>query len=100
MPSRSVAARLASAALVGLAIGWVDSRPGYDATGLTAVALLVAGAAFALLTPARWWLAGLLVGVWVPLLERSAAPLAAVAFALAGASAGRLLHDRERAHGQ
>jgi hypothetical protein len=81
------------AAGAGLAIAVVDSRPGFDAVGLTVVALIAAAAIAVVLagarrlTPAAFL--GLIVGIWVPLLELpgSAGPasLAAVAFAIAGA---------------
>ena len=45
---------------VGCAIAWMDTRPSWDDTGVTAGALLVA-AGLAALGGARWWLAALLV---------------------------------------
>ena len=44
----------------GLAIAWMDTRPTWDDTGITAAALLVASGLAAALG-ARWWLAALLV---------------------------------------
>lgn len=80
--------------VIGLAIAIVDSRPGWDDTGVTAAALLLATFAIALAAGRRPWLWALLVGVWTPLLELSAsgqpASLIALAFAGMGAAAGYL----------
>ena len=84
------------AAGAGIAIAWVDSRPGFDAVGSTVITLILAAWLAVLIGDIRSvavaMLTGLLVGIWVPLLELSgssgAASLAAVAFALAGALGG------------
>lgn len=47
----------ALALLASLALGWVDTRPNWDDTGISAGLLLI-GAAVAGLTGAPWWLAG------------------------------------------
>ena len=77
---------------LGLAIAWVDSRPGWDDTGITAVGLLTAGAVTAAISGRRPLLWALLVGAWTPLLEIPAsgdpAPLIALGFALAGSLLG------------
>ena len=92
---------LLAGAVVGAAIGYIDSRPGYDATGLTVVGLLAGAACCSYLAPPRLWLlAGVLVGMWVPLFERSLDSLAALGFALVGAAAGRFAFSaRGVAHG-
>lgn len=80
------------AALAGIALAAIDSRPGWDDTAITAA--LVAGAAFIVAAAAgrRPWLWALLVGGWTPALEipASGQPVSAVAllFALIGALAG------------
>jgi hypothetical protein len=80
------------AAATGAAIAYVDSRPSWDDTGLTAFAVLLASGVFALWIPRRWWLWAILVGAWVPLVEiirgGNAASLLALAFAAAGAAIG------------
>ena len=77
---------------LGLAIAWVDSRPGWDDTGITAVSLVAAGAITAALSGHRPLLWAVLVGVWTPLLEIPAsgdpAPLIALGFACAGSLLG------------
>lgn len=82
------------AIVVGLIIGWVDSRPTWDDTGLTAAAVFLAAAFFAALTPRRPWLWGLAVGAWIPLFgiigSHHVGSLLALAIALGGAFAGAL----------
>ena len=76
----------------GLAVAWMDSRPGFDATGITAGLLLIAGAVAAFVSRRRPWLWALAAGMWVPWFEiRDASmiePFAALAFAGIGAAAG------------
>jgi hypothetical protein len=82
---------------IGVAVGFVDSRPSWDDTGVTAAMLLLASALVAGLS-SRWpWLWALLVGAWVPILEirggsglgsLSALPIAALG-ALAGYAVAR-----------
>ncbi len=81
-----------AAALVGLGVAYVDSRPTWDDTGITAGVLLIAAAAAAALAGRRPWLWALLVGVWTPAVEialsHQFASLAALAFAAVGAAVG------------
>ena len=79
------------AILCGLGISWMDSRPGWDDTGVTAGALLLASGIIALLAPRRVWLIALAVGVWIPLhaivTNSDARMLLVLLFPLAGAYA-------------
>jgi hypothetical protein len=83
---------IAAAAALGAAIGYVDSRPGWDDTGITAGLLILAAGAAAAVSGRRPWLWALLVGAGTPLFEiptgGSPASLAALAFAALGAIAG------------
>jgi hypothetical protein len=86
-----VRSRLAvtAALTAGLAIGWVDSRPRWDDTGVTAFALLAAAAATTAVARRRPWLIALAVGLPTPLLERSSGGAwAALVFAAVGAGIG------------
>jgi hypothetical protein len=88
----SRAALIALALGVGLLIAFADSRPGWDSTGVTAGALLVAAAGTAYLGRNRPWLWALLVGLPTPVIEMTAlgstGSLLALVFASAGATIG------------
>lgn len=95
--SRSVSGLLGYAfdLCAGLAIAWVDSRPGWDDTGITIGALLIATllAGLARIPP---WLAVLLTAgpLLVAELPRGTGVLLAVPFALAGAYGGAWLRKQ------
>jgi hypothetical protein len=75
----------------GLAIAVLDSRPGWDDTGVTAILLLAGAFVAALASGRRPWLWALLVGAWTPLVEigtGTTGSLLALAFAAGGAFAG------------
>lgn len=79
----------------GIALAFIDSRPSWDDTGVTAGALLVVAFLLGALEPRRPWAAALAVGIWIPLLgiagSRNYGSLLALAVAFAGAYAGSLL---------
>jgi hypothetical protein len=87
---------LGAAVAVGLAIAWVDSRPKWDDTGITAGMLLLTAGVLGLMGPRRPWLWALGIGVWIPLHQLVQAPtmgnalggLVILAFPMAGAYAG------------
>jgi hypothetical protein len=83
------------AAAVGAAIGFVDSRPGWDDTGITAGLLVLTAGGAAAVSGRRPWLWALLVGAWTPLFGvatgGSVASLAALGFAAVGAVVGWLV---------
>ncbi|MFN2519703.1 MAG: hypothetical protein ABR525_01515 [Candidatus Limnocylindria bacterium] len=80
------------AALAGLGVAYIDSRPTWDDTGITAGVLLIAAAASAAVAGRRPWLWALLVGVWTPAFEialsHQLGSLVALVFAAAGAAGG------------
>ena len=84
-----------AAAAIGLAIGYVDSRPTWDDTGITVSLILLASAIASTLSGRRPWLWALLVGAWVPLFEiwgsGGAASLIGLGVAAVGAMVGYLL---------
>jgi hypothetical protein len=85
---------LVLAAGLGIAIAWIDSRPTWDDSGITAGLLVLTAAVFGALRPAKPWLWGLAVGVWIPLIgvgHRNPGTLLALAAALFGAYLGALL---------
>ncbi len=80
------------AVLVGLAIAYMDSRPTWDDTGVTAGAIALVACILAFASPNRPWLTALAVGAWVPIFGLafgwSWASLFAIVVALVGAYFG------------
>jgi hypothetical protein len=80
---------------VGTALGYVDSRPLWDDTGVTALAVLVSTFVLGALAPQRPWATALAVGIWIPVFgivgRGNYGSLLALAFAFAGAYGGMLL---------
>jgi hypothetical protein len=80
---------------VGILLGYIDSRPGWDDTGVTAVAVLATSLVLGALSPQRPWATALLVGAWIPLFgiltRANYGSLLALALAFAGAYAGVFL---------
>ena len=76
----------------GVAIGLVDSSPGWDSTGITAGALFLTAALVAWVGRDRPWLWALLVGLPTPLLDvlrtGNTGSVLALGFAIAGAAVG------------
>jgi hypothetical protein len=91
-----LAIAVAFACTAGLLLAWLDSRPGFDDTGVTATGLALAAALAVFIAGSRWPLVApalaALVGAWVPILEvpasGSPASLAALLFAAGGAGLG------------
>lgn len=80
------------ALVVGVGVAFIDSRPGWDDSGVTAVTLLVGAAIAAAVSGRRPWLWALLVGIWTALLEIPGSgtidSILALAFAGVGAAIG------------
>jgi hypothetical protein len=88
------------ALVVGLAIAYVDSRPGWDDTGVTAAALFASCGLCGALQPNRPWVWAFAIGLWVPLLGIALAgnpgSLVALPVAFAGAYAGMAFRTTAR----
>ena len=86
---------LGIALLLGGLITYVDTRPTWDDTGVTAAAILIASGLLGFLGPRRPWLWALAVGTWIPLLgilrSGNLGTLLALAVAFAGAYGGMAL---------
>jgi hypothetical protein len=104
-PSRGTADLVVFLAGAGMSalIDWVDSRPHWDDSGITAGVLFLSAAVLSALWPRRPWLIGLTTGVvlWAHLMLRTIEarhygarallmPLLVFLFPLAGAYAGAL----------
>lgn len=57
------------AVAVGAIISWIDTRPNWDDTGITAGLIFISTASLSLMNPRYPWLWALAVGVWIPLLS-------------------------------
>jgi hypothetical protein len=83
---------LVIAILCGLFLAYVDSRPHWDDTGITAGGLLISAGLITLLGHPRPWLVALAVGLWIPLLyiyqSQAFSMLFVLTFPLVGAYAG------------
>lgn len=83
------------ALVFGAAIAYIDSRPTWDDTGVTAFSILVVSAAVAVLAPRHPWRWIFAVGAWLPVVEitqtGNAGSITALAFATVGALLGSLL---------
>ncbi|HNP73512.1 MAG TPA: hypothetical protein PKK15_20535 [Kouleothrix sp.] len=95
MRRSATALLLAGALAIGALIGFVDTRPTWDDTGVTVGLLVLACLLFGAARPRLAWLWALAIGAWLPLLNiliaRSFAPLAALAIAFVAAYAGALV---------
>ena len=82
----------AAAAAAGIGIGLVDSSPGWDSTGITAGALVIAAAAVAWIGRDRPWLWAALVGLPTPIIDiartGNTGSVLALGFAALGAAVG------------
>ena len=91
-------AGLAIALVAGIAIGYMDSRPGFDDTGVTAVALVLAAGVAAFTAGRAPWLVAIAAGIWVGAFEMSSiasgGPIAALVLAGIGAAIGWLIARR------
>ena len=59
---------LSLALAAGLGVAYLDGRPHWDDTGISAGLVFLASGFFSLILPRRAWLVILLVGAWIPLL--------------------------------
>lgn len=85
------------AVFCGAAITYVDSRPNWDDTGITALAIFVTCGVLAFTSPHRWWLWAIAVGIWIPLFEiirtQNFAAILALVVAFIGAFLGMLVRS-------
>jgi hypothetical protein len=57
---------LVTAIAMGVAIAYVDARPTWDDTGITAGAMMLVAGILGLIGPRRAWAWALAVGIWIP----------------------------------
>ena len=77
---------------LGLLITYVDTRPNWDDTGLSALAIFLSCGLLGVMGPARPWIWALAVGSWIPvfgiILKHNFGSLLALLIAFAGAYTG------------
>ncbi len=92
--------RLVVAVAMGGLIAFVDSRPDWDDTGVTAFAVLISSGVLGFLGPKRPWLWALAIGLWIPLLgiirEQNFGTLIALVLAFVGAYVGMAIRRGTR----
>lgn len=80
---------------VGIGIAWVDTRPTWDDTGITATVVFGSTLLFGAALPRRAWVGAIAVGIWIPVfnvvLQGNVGAVASLVIAFAGAYAGVLL---------
>lgn len=85
----------AIAQVLGILIAYIDSRPGWDDTGITALVVLMVTGLLGVAAPSHAWLWALAVGAWIPLVgilaHQNYGSLMALLIAFIGAYAGALL---------
>lgn len=90
-----------AAIAIGVAIGWLDSRPNWDDTGISAGVLFLGALAISWWVPRHAWRWALAVGAFIPLIEvtrdHNTGSLGALAFAAVGATVGSLVGRAARA---
>ncbi len=81
--------------LIGLIIAWIDTRPGWDDTGVEVGIILIGSAGCGLLSPRFAWLWALCIGIWAPLANALAhhglASSITLVFAFVGAYGGAFI---------
>lgn len=77
---------------LGLGVYWIDSRPGWDDTAVTAGLIFAATVILGLAMPKWPWVWAVAVGVWIPLfgvlVSGNGASVLALIIAFVGAYAG------------
>jgi hypothetical protein len=103
MRQRRLLVLLLSALALGIVIAWVDSRPTWDDTGVTAILVFLICGGFGAAAPEYPWLWALAVGAWIPVVgivqSGNYGSLLAVGIAFLGAYCGMVAQrvwDRAR----
>jgi hypothetical protein len=83
---------VAVALALGFTITWLDSRPSWDDTGITALLIFLSTIVLGMIRPRLAWVWALAVGLWIPLQGMvrygNYATVLALVFAFGGAYAG------------
>ena len=81
---------------LGMMIGFTDSRPHWDDTGITVGMILVSTACLGFVMPERAWVWAISVGLWVPvwniLLNHNYSSIISIGIAFVGTYLGVLIY--------
>ncbi len=91
--------QLALTIITGFLITWIDARPTWDDTAISAMMVLTAAAVFGYFSSQKPWLTALAVSIWIPLFAIAATfnfgSLLALVPGFAGAYLGYILKRKE-----
>ena len=81
---------------LGMLIGYIDSSPHWDDTGVTVAMILFASSILGFVMPHRAWIWALSVGIWIPIwniiLNNNYSSVISIVIAFAGAYLGVLIY--------
>jgi len=84
------------AIVIGVLICWIDAKPNWDDTGISAGLMFLAAAFLGLAMPERAWIWAISVGIWIPalniLLHNNYGSILALVIAFIGAYIGAFVH--------
>jgi len=84
------------AIVIGVLICWIDARPNWNDTGISAGLIFLATGFLGLAIPERAWIWALSVGIWIPLwniiLHNNYGSILALVIAFIGAYSGVFVH--------
>ncbi len=83
---------LLAAVSIGAIITFIDTRPGWDDTGISAVTIFLSCSLISAISPDRPWVWALAVGLWIPIIgifvNHNNGSVLALVIAFAGAYIG------------
>jgi hypothetical protein len=86
---------------IGLVIGWIDTRPNWDDTGITVALILGSALLFGFGIPEHPWMWALAIGIWIPMFNivqsRNFESLIAIVPAFLGSYLGYIVRRAIRA---
>jgi hypothetical protein len=90
------------ATTLGIGIAYIDSRPGWDDTGVSAFLVFLASGLCGYIAPQKPWIPALAVSIWIPLVgifsNYNMTSLLALIPAFAGAYAGSVVRRKIFTH--
>ena len=82
--------------LIGILIAWIDSRPNWDDSGISAGLIFCSSAFFGFIMKKQPWLWAITIGIWIPLyniyLNKNYSILLVLIIAFIGSYLGSLFH--------